>query len=322
MFNNVISKLNIHNEDSLSANISVQNFLRVRKYGRSVSNTCIFYLCYLFCTIYTLNQVVYLILYFDFEIFTRYLQFFMLPLGLLKIFFYHKNSKKWENIIENISIMENESSPEDDYTEIVVQYKKYCHFVTYLFNIVAASLISLIILTFWTSNIFFQNSDNVKYIVIYKILLPFDDSTFHGQVMSMILQSVYTVVTTSYVCCWDGLIITLMVFLAGQFRALRQRCVSALNIDNELICLQNIAKCHKHFMDIIQYVFFYFTKCSVLAENLNSGLVLYKPHVKEIEWIFSQITELFTKTGHLFRLVNNCVWIIWDCIKQITPAYL
>lgn len=163
--------------------------------------------------------------------------------------------RKMGKVSANCSEMELESQLDEEskYISIIIQHKKYSHIVIFGYITFGYFVNICFMVGFFINNIVLNEFRSDVYIIhVFYALLPVDERTRSGRIISTILQFLYTEILLLFVLCWDTLVLASMISLIGQLKALHVRCNHALDSLNEEVHLINIVNCHKHYLTIIK----------------------------------------------------------------------
>lgn len=258
VFKNIWKKL--QSPYSIGHVINIYKILGVYYRGRSISKSIFFY-CHLGYDIaYFFSLLLNVVINFEYNLFimfVNYSEFYMSP---LKMFTYAKLHEKWESLIDDLIELEKESTsnPNAKHTEIIVRYRKYCHWIVYGFCVTCVCILLIMFYYYWIKNILiFDDSALLEPIsYIFNASLPFNQNSRAGRYGSAILQTLFGFLAPTHTVCWDSLVLSTMILLAGQLRALRVRCVHALDSEHEEVCWKNLLACYHQHVAILKQVFF------------------------------------------------------------------
>lgn len=175
-------------------------------------------------------------------------------MGIVKACFFYKDYKSWEKLIEYTSDVEHSqlAKNEDPVNNIIKSYILRNRIVSYFFWALAFLSNITIFSEPYQQNIIIENGTST-YLYIFDGYTPFSKEP-PGYYASMFIQTVLGYTVSIYVICWDNLVVSLMIFFAGQLKIVRYYCVHVIkdNTDSH----QNIAELHSFFITIIKYVIF------------------------------------------------------------------
>lgn len=240
---------------SLGPLIKILKWVSVWRLGRTRIRTIIHFCFMIFCILCLTNIIVNLIVNFNFQLFITFIQYSAFHMCVLKILALTVWFNKWEKAIKTISQIELESRLDktSHYMPILILYKKYTHIVIFGYSAIGTFINVCFTGGLIINNLVLNEFRSEVYVIhLFYALLPVDESTRSGRFISTILQMLYSETALVFILCWDTLVLSSMIFLIGQLKALRVRCVHTLNnlkIDDNL---RNIVKCHKHYLSIIE----------------------------------------------------------------------
>lgn len=264
MFNTIITKYKDPNNPSLGILIYLLKFFGIWPYGRAKYFTIIFKLIYFYLILIFLNTSVNTIVQLNYHMFANFIQYSALHLSIIKIYNLTERHKMWRKLFVQISEMDNESvtCADSKSVTVILRYRQYSILIGLGFMCIGIVLNIIFISMFWFNNIIKIDLTKLdeKKLITMNILnpwLPFDETNKQGRWISGIIQSIYIEFTALYLLCWDSLVMSIMLLLAGHLKALKVRCECALdNPDaNDNIQFNNIVNCHKQYMKIQKYVF-------------------------------------------------------------------
>lgn len=261
MLRNFLNYFFIPNLGSLGVNLSITKFVCVWAPNRSPQKSILYFSFLLLNSFFIIGIYTRVALEFSFDNLVYFFQYSAFHLGVMKTLSYVYRSKDWEKNLRLIEELENESTMNktSEHANVVYRYRKYCQLVTFSFWIFCTPMVFFLMLFYWINYAIIPDLQNITETQLFKCyfctLLPFNESSRTGRYLSAFLQTEFAFSSSIYTWTWDAMVLTSMVFLRGQLEALRVRCITALDEDDEKKCLENIVKCHKHYLSIIELVF-------------------------------------------------------------------
>lgn len=260
MIRNKIFFFNRTDQASLDPIMYMLKFFGVWYFKRSPIKLIIYCSIISYNITFVLNQCVYLGLNFNYNLFISFINFSAYGLCIIKTCTFSIWHNNWKIVVDNIYEMEMESTKEvnSDHAAIVLKYRKYCHWVIFFFWFVIWSIVFVTFTCYWWSNIIFpefidpNTSHEFKY--IFHLYLPFVDNLKTAQYIAALLQTMFAIFAALHTLTWDSLVMSSIVFFAGQLKALRMRCANAFSKSNREISLDydNLLICHKHHLAILK----------------------------------------------------------------------
>nr|QNS36236.1 olfactory receptor 49b [Mythimna separata] len=209
------------------------------------------------------------------------LQYAPFHMGIVKSCFFQKDYKLWQRLIDYMSSVERGQLVKNDpkHYEIIKDYIKRNRKVSYFFWALAFfSNFSIF------SEPYQKNQINVNGTSIY--LNIFDGYTpFHkeppGYYFSMSIQTVLGHIVSAYVVGWDTLVVSIMIFFAGQLKITCYYCrmmIDAAHLDKSH---RNIADCHRFYTTLVEYTHLFnslispvmFVYLVVISVNLGVNII-------------------------------------------------
>ncbi|KAM3961923.1 olfactory receptor 36 [Aphomia sociella] len=239
------------------------------------------------------------------------LQYAPFHMGIVKSCFFKKYYKKWEELIEFISSVErNQLALKDaQYDRILNEYIKRSRRVTYFFWGLAFFSNFSIFSEPYQKNQINENGTSV-YINIFDGYTPFSKEP-PGYYASMAIQTFLGHIVSAYVVGWDTLVVTMMIFFAGQLKITRLYCMRIIDRSNDTRSHENIVKCHilhtnlvtyqKIFNSLISPVMFVY----LIVISVNLGVCII------------QIVQIDDDLG---TLISSCVFVV-ACLIQLLLFY-
>ncbi|XP_013184400.1 odorant receptor Or2-like [Amyelois transitella] len=188
----------------------------------------------------------------DGESLTLILQYAPFHMGIVKSCFFQKDYKKWENVIFYVSSLERDQLLKKNEQSLEInKYIKQSRRVSYFFWALAF---------FSNFNIFSEpyrlnqeNDDGTNtYKNIFDGYIPYSNEP-PGYYVSLIVQTVLGHIVSAYVVAWDTLVVTIMIFLAGQLKVARINCERMIIDRDDNESHENIAYCHRHHTKLVKY---------------------------------------------------------------------
>ena len=180
------------------------------------------------------------------------LQYAPFHMGILKSCFFQWDYKKWELLISYMSSIERSQLAKNDpkHDEIIQTYIKRNRQVSYFFWALAFFSNFSIFSEPYQKNQINVNGTSI-YLNIFDGYTPFDKEP-PGYYISMSIQTVLGHIVSAYVVGWDTLVVSIMIFFAGQLRITCLYCrlmIDAVNL-NQSHC--NIAECHRFHTTLVE----------------------------------------------------------------------
>lgn len=257
-FEKILNKFNYSNRSYFSPVIDIALFFGFWVPGRSLKSTVAFGIICIFTHTYFVGILLRLIYEFDINRLMNFIQNVPFYLCVLKISTFTYQHKYWEKIFNALTHIEIESTTEKNasHVTIVEIYKNYCHCFTVIFCVFYICLLVIYNANFWITYLIIPLLEPPEFREPFKCLfcswVPFDENTVCGRYISGFLQTFFGIFAVLYSMIWDLIIVSIMIFIIGQLKALRMRCVHALNTNNEEEILKNLIKCFKLHILIIR----------------------------------------------------------------------
>ncbi|KAH9629221.1 hypothetical protein HF086_009611 [Spodoptera exigua] len=139
-------------------------------------------------------------------------------MGIVKSCFFQKDYKKWQVLIDYMSSVERDqlSKNDKDHEKIIHEYIKRNRQVSYFFWALAFFSNFSIFTEPYQKNQINVNGTSV-YLKIFDGYTPFDNEP-PGYYFSMLIQTVLGHIVSAYVVGWDTLVVSIMIFFAGQLK--------------------------------------------------------------------------------------------------------
>lgn len=179
---------------------------------------------------------------FDTDSLKLILQYAPFHMGILKSCLFQKDYKKWELLFSYMSSVERSQLAKKDpkHYKIIHTYITRNRKVSYFF---------------WTLA-FFANF-SIFSEPYQKNTIMFDGYTpFHheppGYYISMSIQTVLGNIVSAYVVGWDTLVVSIMIFFAGQLKITCLYCRTMIDTLNLNKSHRNIAECHRFHTTLVE----------------------------------------------------------------------
>lgn len=198
------------------------------------------------------SQYIKCLIKFDTDSLTLILQYAPFHMGVAKACLFQRNYKRWERLIRFISSEElNEISTKDEkQVGIIRGYIKRSRYVTYFFFTLGFFTNFAIFSEPYQKNQIVENGTNI-YLYIFDGYTPFPKEP-PGYYFSMFIQTFVGHVMSACVMSWDMLVISIMIFFAGQLRISRLFCKRVVDPNNAQESYRNIAECHRFHVTLVQ----------------------------------------------------------------------
>lgn len=198
------------------------------------------------------SQYIKCLIKFNTESLKLILQYAPFHMGIVKSCFFQKNFDNWQNLIEYMSLSERNQLKKEqkEYSDIIKSYIKRNRRVSYFFWALAFfSNFSIFSEPYQKSQ---TNTDGTRvYLYIFDGYTPFPKEP-PGYYLSMLIQTVLGHVVSAYVVGWDTLVVSIMIFFAGQLKISRLRCAEAIELTSQEKSHENIANCHRFHVNLIK----------------------------------------------------------------------
>lgn len=255
----MLSRFSYPNRPSLGPIIDIASFFTMWSKDRTWSKAIIFNITLIFMVLYTFTITANLIMNFNFDLFLNFVQYSSFYLSVHKMCMFALYGQIWVEVVNMISNIENESTFEKntEHGQIVFRYKKYIQIFTMVYFVPLYGILFVFMGFFWAFNVLkpILMTSNKPLASLFYAWLPFDQNELYGRIISAVIQTTFAISTSNCAITWDTLMLSCMIFFAGQLKALRARCVQALDSPDEEQCWKNIIKCHQHHLAIIRYFF-------------------------------------------------------------------
>ncbi|CAD0198489.1 unnamed protein product [Chrysodeixis includens] len=185
------------------------------------------------------------------------LQYAPFHMGIIKSCFFQKDFKNWKRLIEYMSAVELKQlgagykNCDQVINEYIIRNRKVSYFFWALAFFSNFSIFS---------EPYQKNQVNVNgtsvYLNIFDGYTPFSKEP-PGYYISMSIQTVLGHIVSAYVVSWDTLVVSIMIFFAGQLKITRIYCINMIEANNSTKSHHNIAECHEFHSALVenQYLF-------------------------------------------------------------------
>uniref|UniRef100_A0A0K8TUS0 Odorant receptor n=1 Tax=Epiphyas postvittana TaxID=65032 RepID=A0A0K8TUS0_EPIPO len=182
------------------------------------------------------------------------LQYAPFHMGILKTTFFQKDYSKWEELIGYMSSTERTQLREDEseVKPVMENYIKRSRRVTYFFWALAFFSNFSIFSEPYPKNQAVENG-TIVYVKIFNFFTPFNQDAPPGYYVSMAIQTVLGHIVSAYVVAWDTLVVSTMIFFAGQLKISRIYCVRIIAAGSMEQNHRNIVACHQFHSSLIKY---------------------------------------------------------------------
>lgn len=182
------------------------------------------------------------------------LQYAPFHMGIIKTSFFQKDYKKWKELIFYMSSTERRQLCEGEgkVKKIMDDYIQRGRRVTYFFWTLAFISNFSIFSEPYKKNQTVENGTTVN-MKIFDFFTPFNQDIPPGYYISMAIQTVLGHIVSAYVVAWDTLVVSTMIFFAGQLKISRiyfTRIIEAGNVEQSH---QNIVMCHRSYASLVKY---------------------------------------------------------------------
>lgn len=220
---------------------SVKSFLSVFKKFLFYFTISFFFSQYIKCFIHLNPEPLKLIL--------QYAPFHM---GILKSCFFQKDFKNWKRLIEYMSTVERKQleGEKKDCETVINDYINRNRKVSYFFWALAFFSNFSIFSEPYQKNQVNVNGTSV-YLNIFDGYTPFSKEP-PGYYASMCIQTFLGHIVSAYVVSWDTLVVSIMIFFAGQLKITRIYCMRMIEPKNPTKSHHNIAKCHEFHTALVE----------------------------------------------------------------------
>lgn len=222
--------------------------------SRTRTQSIIYHSVLVFAIAIWLNQLAYLIIMRNTQMFMSFVQYSTYQIGVVKIFTYHIWRKKWETIIEELSKVEKELETDKNCKDRMDKYKNRGRTLILAFWVVAVGANIVFFLKTWFSTVLemIYNAPMPMRTKIFYIWKPFSDEEVLGWAFDMFLQNVYAYICSIYIMAWDSLLVLTMVVFAGQMQLVMAKFKHSLDSGTLEEQKRNLIKCHEIYVTILQ----------------------------------------------------------------------
>ncbi|XP_075971077.1 odorant receptor 10-like [Anticarsia gemmatalis] len=239
------------------------------------------------------------------------LQYAPFHMGILKSCFFQKHFGSWQNLIGYVSSVERSQQVKKDkkHDDIMTDYIRRNRRVSYFFWGLAFFSNFSIFTEPYQKNQVNENGTSV-YLNIFDGYTPFSREP-PGYYLSMCVQTVLGHIVSAYVVGWDTLVVSIMIFFAGQLKISRLYCSQSIDVDNPVKSHENIANCHRFHTTLIKYQKLFNSLISpvmfvyLIVISVNLGVCII------------QIVEIH---DDLATLVSSCLFVV-ACLIQLLLFY-
>lgn len=208
-----------------------------------------------FTICFFISQYVKCLVNFNIDSLKLILQYAPFHMGVAKTCFFKMNYKRWERLIRFISTEEiHQMSKKNKKQDVIINdYIKRSRKVTYFFFGLAFFSNFSIFTEPYQKNQISENGTNV-YTYMFDGYTPFAREP-PGYYLSMFIQTLVGNYMTACIVSWDMLVVSIMIFFAGQLRMSRLFCKQAIDLKSSHLSHQNIAECHRFHISLVRLVF-------------------------------------------------------------------
>lgn len=247
-------KPNLTFNTSLGPVLKIFHFLGIWRRDTPLYKSMIFYFFQSYNIIFVINLCANLIINFEYKMFITFINYSAYYMSTMKVGSFARWHKDWESVVDSITEMEEEATENENsaHAIIVLKYRKYCHWVVYIFWVACGPIVIFMFVTYWLKDVKLSADFNEPMPHIFHAWTPFDQRTWFGRFVSALLQTIFGLSAPLHTCSWDSLVMSSMMFFAGQLKALRMRCAHALDEVDDDIRFKNLSKCHQHHINILR----------------------------------------------------------------------
>nr|AST36267.1 putative odorant receptor OR35 [Hedya nubiferana] len=233
-------------------------------------------------------------------------------MGTPKTIFFRKNYNEWEKLVGYMSTTERQqiADKDDEVLDIMDSYTQKSRKVNYLFWLLAFLCNISIFTEPYLKNTIVENGTDV-YVKLFDIYVPFDQDVPPGYYYSMALQTVLGNIMSSYVVSWDSLVISALIFFAGQLKISRVYCSKMVDPQSRAKTHQNIVHCHRFHTSLVKH--------QKLFETLISTVMFMYLIVISIN-LGACIIQISESTEDIPALMASVLFII-GCLTQLLIFY-
>ncbi|CAB3243624.1 unnamed protein product [Arctia plantaginis] len=199
------------------------------------------------------SQYIKCLIKFNAESLKLILQYAPFHMGIVKSCFFQKNFSRWQNLIDYMSLIERSQLKKEDknQSDMIESYIKRNRRISYFFWALAFFSNFSIFTEPYQKNQINMNGTSV-YLYIFDGYTPFRKEP-PGYYMSMLIQTVLGHVVSAYVVGWDTLVVSIMIFFAGQLKISRLHCSQTIDASSPEKSHENIANCHRFHVNLIKH---------------------------------------------------------------------
>ncbi|XP_047020273.1 odorant receptor 49b-like isoform X1 [Helicoverpa zea] len=181
------------------------------------------------------------------------LQYAPFHMGIVKSCFFQKDYKTWQQVIDYMSSVElaQLSKSNKEQYKIIYDYIKRNRKVSYFFWALAFFSNFSIFTEPYQKNQINVNGTSI-YLNIFDGYTPFQKEP-PGYYISMLIQTVLGHIVSAYVVGWDTLVVSIMIFFAGQLKITCLRCKMMIDVTNPMKSHLKIAECHRFHTTLVEY---------------------------------------------------------------------
>ncbi|CAH2075019.1 unnamed protein product, partial [Iphiclides podalirius] len=178
------------------------------------------------------------------------LQYAPFHMGIVKSCFFQKQYKTWASLVDYLSSVELEQLEvkENRVIGIMKDYIARNRRITYFFWALAFFSNFSIFSEPYRKNHAVENGTSV-YLNIFNGFTPFSGEP-PGYYGAMAVQTVLGHIVSAYVVGWDTMVVSIMIFFAGQLKITRLYCMGVVQPKNSDDSHRSIAKCHKFYIQL------------------------------------------------------------------------
>nr|CUQ99415.1 Olfactory receptor 35 [Manduca sexta] len=257
-----------------------------------------------------LSQYVKCIIKFNTDDLKLILQYAPSHMGIIKTCLFQKDYKIWEELIDFISSVELKqiSRKDENLDKVMKAYIRRNRRVSYFFWALAFfSNFSIFTEPYQKNN--FNVNGTSTYLYIFDGYTPFSREP-NGYYFSMCIQTMLGHIVSAYVIAWDTLVVSIMIFFAGQLKITRLYCTRMITANNEE-SHRNIAECHRFHTSLVKYQ-------KTFNCLISSVMFVYLVVISvNLGVCIKQIAEI---EDDLPTLVSSCVFLM-ACLIQLLLFY-
>nr|AJF23800.1 olfactory receptor OR35 [Planotortrix octo] len=240
------------------------------------------------------------------------LQYAPFHMGIIKTIFFQKDYSKWKELIGYMSSTERRQLNEDksEAEQVMDSYIKRGRRVTYFFWALAFFSNFTIFSEPYQKNQTVENGTDV-YVKIFNFFTPFNQDVPPGYYVSMAIQTVLGHIVSAYVVAWDTIVVSTMIFFAGQLKISRIYCVRVIETGSAEQSHRNIVMCHRFHGSLVKY--------QKLFNSLISSVMFVYLVVVSVN-LGVCIIQLSQLKDDLAALVASLVFVV-ACLIQLLIFY-